>query len=60
MVGMSYVLKEEAQLAQVWSAQDQAEHERSRQDIADRFGRGRQRLEGLPPAPNRCGSGLSV
>jgi len=47
MVGMSYVLKEEAQLAQVWSAQDQAEHERSRQDIADRFGRGRQRLEGL-------------
>lgn len=47
MVGMSYVLKEEAQLAQIWSAQDQAEQEQGRQDIADRFGVVRQRLEAL-------------
>lgn len=47
MVGMSYVLKEEAQLAQIWSAQNQAEHERGGQEIATRFSTVRQHLEEL-------------
>lgn len=45
--GMSYVLREEEQLVQVWSAQDRAEHERSVRDSIDRIGGIRQRLEGL-------------
>lgn len=52
MVGMSYVLNEEAQLAQVWSARDQAEHERGGQEIATRFSKVRQRLEGLRAQAN--------
>jgi DNA repair exonuclease SbcCD ATPase subunit len=47
MVGMSYVLQEEAQLAEAWSAQDQANYEQGSQDITDRFSRVRQRLAGL-------------
>ena len=45
--GMSYVLKEEAQLAQIWNAPDQTEHERAIQEITDRFSGARQRLEGI-------------
>jgi hypothetical protein len=37
-VGMSYVLREEAQLTQVWSAQDRAEHERNTQEILTQIG----------------------
>lgn len=47
VAGMSYVLKEEAQLAQIWNAQDQTEHERAIREIADRFSGARQRLEGI-------------
>lgn len=47
--GMSYVLKEEAQLAQIWNTQDQAGHECAIQEIADRFSGVRQRLEGIRP-----------
>lgn len=45
--GMSYVLKEEAQLAQIWNSQDQTEHERILREIAERFSGVRQRLEGI-------------
>lgn len=45
--GMSYVLKEEAQLAQIWNSQDQTEHERILREIAERFSGARQRLEGI-------------
>lgn len=47
VAGMSYVLKEEAQLAQIWTAQDQTEHERAIREIVDRFSGARQRLEGI-------------
>ena len=47
LAGMSYVLQEEAQLAQVWSAQDQAEHQRGEQEIATRFSAARLHLDGL-------------
>lgn len=47
LAGMSYVLQEEAQLAQVWSAWDQSEHQRSEQDIAARFNTTRLHLDGL-------------
>ena len=45
--GMSYVLKEEAQLAQIWTAQDQTEHERIIREIVDRFSGVRQHLGGI-------------
>jgi len=45
--GMSYVLKEEAQLTQIWNTQDQAEHESVLREITDRFSHARQRLEGI-------------
>ncbi|MCP5158402.1 MAG: hypothetical protein H6974_14630 [Gammaproteobacteria bacterium] len=45
--GLSYVLKEEAQLAQIWTVQDQAEHERVIREITDRFSGARQHLEGI-------------
>jgi cell division septum initiation protein DivIVA len=45
--GMSYVLREEEQLAQVWSDGDRAEHERSVRDGIDRIGGIRQLVEGL-------------
>ncbi|TVR61208.1 MAG: hypothetical protein EA420_12480 [Candidatus Competibacteraceae bacterium] len=37
-LGMSYVLREEAQLSQVWSTQDRAEHERNTQKILTQIG----------------------
>lgn len=45
--GMSYVLREEEQLAQAWTAQDRAEHERSVRDSIDRISGIRQLVEGL-------------
>ncbi|HHW75586.1 MAG TPA: hypothetical protein GX399_00890 [Xanthomonadaceae bacterium] len=45
--GMSYVLREEEQLAQVWSARDRVEHERSVRDSIERIGGLRRQLEGL-------------
>ena len=45
--GLSYVLREEAQLAQVWTAQDRAEYGRNIREIADRFQATRQRLDGV-------------
>lgn len=45
--GLSYVLKEEALLAQVWKDQDRAEHDRSTQEITRQSDDLRQRLEGL-------------
>lgn len=37
-LGMSYVLREEEQLAQAWSEADRTEHEHSVRDIIDRLG----------------------
>jgi hypothetical protein len=37
-LGMSYVLREEAQLSQVWSTQDRAEHERNTQELLTQIG----------------------
>ena len=44
---ISYMFKEEEQMAQVWTAQDRAEHERSVRDIMDRIVGLRQSLERL-------------
>jgi hypothetical protein len=44
-VGMSYVLREEAQLTQVWSAQDRAEHERNTQELLTQIGSLGRRLD---------------
>jgi len=44
-IGMSYVLREEEQLAQVWSEADRADHEHSVRDIIDRLGGVRQLVE---------------
>ncbi|MDS4040672.1 MAG: hypothetical protein RKP20_05795 [Candidatus Competibacter sp.] len=46
-VGMPYVLKEEALLAQAWKMQDRVEHERGVREIASQFGSLRQRIERL-------------
>ncbi len=45
--GLSYLLREEEQLAQVWTIQDRAECEQRIQDIANQFTAVRQRLEEL-------------
>ncbi|MBK8182089.1 MAG: hypothetical protein IPK63_03890 [Candidatus Competibacteraceae bacterium] len=45
MAGMSYVLKEEELLAQVWNNSDRIEHERSARDAIERLGRVRQLVE---------------
>jgi cell division septum initiation protein DivIVA len=47
VVGMSYVLREEAQLAQVWSDSDRIEHERSVRENNERLGRVRPLIETL-------------
>jgi len=64
--GMSYVLREEGQLAQVWGEGDRAEHERNLRDTIDRLGGIRQLVEGAAsssrayaPGPIRFGSGSS-
>ena len=44
-IGMSYVLREEEQLAQVWSEADRTEHEHSVREIIDRLGGVRQLVE---------------
>jgi len=45
--GMSYVLREEEQLAQAWNTRDRAEHERNVRDNIDRINGIRQLVEGL-------------
>lgn len=45
--GMSYVLREEGQLAQVWGEGDRVEHERNLRDTVDRLGGIRQLVEGV-------------
>lgn len=45
--GLSYVLKEEEQLAQVWSADDRTEHEKGMRDAVERLGRVRPLIEAL-------------
>jgi len=45
--GLSYVLREEAQLAQVWTAQDRAEYGQNLREIADGFQAIHQRLESV-------------
>ncbi len=45
--GMSYVLKEEAQLAQTWSAKDQVEHDHGEREITNRLNATRLRFENL-------------
>ena len=45
--GLSYVLREEAQLAQVWTAQDRVEYGQSLREITDWFQTARQRLDGV-------------
>lgn len=47
VAGMSYVLKEEAQLAQAWSAKDQIALDRGEREITDRLGSTRLCLENL-------------
>ena len=44
---ISYVFKEEEQIAQVWNAQDRAEHERGMREIMDRIVSLHQNLEQL-------------
>ncbi len=46
-VGMSYVLREEAQLAQVWSVQDRAEHHRNTRAFIAQIGSLGQSLDQL-------------
>ncbi|RUQ33071.1 MAG: hypothetical protein EKK68_04935 [Candidatus Competibacteraceae bacterium] len=45
--GLSYVLREEAQLAQVWTAQNRTEYGQSLREIADRFQATRQHLDSV-------------
>lgn len=45
--GISYVIREEEQLAQVWNVRDRAEYERSARESVDRLSSQRQRLEAL-------------
>ncbi len=45
--GLSYLIREEEQLAQVWTVQDRAECEQHIQDIANQFTAARQCLEEL-------------
>ena len=47
LIGASYVLKEEEQLAQIWNAQDRARHERRSRETGERIGSLRQHLEQL-------------
>lgn len=47
MAGMSYVLKEEAQLAQAWSAKDQIEHDHGEREITNRLNASQFRFENL-------------
>lgn len=47
LIGASYVLKEEEQLALVWTAQDRAAHDRRSREAGERMGRLRQHLEQL-------------
>lgn len=44
---LSYVLKEQEQLARVWSDEDRAEHERNLRESIERTGGVRQLIEGL-------------
>lgn len=47
LIGISYVLKEEEQLAQIWSAQDRARHEYRSRETGERIGSLRRHLEQL-------------
>lgn len=47
LIGASYVLKEEEQLAQIWSVQDRIGYERKARETGDRISGLRQRLEQL-------------
>jgi predicted nucleic acid-binding Zn-ribbon protein len=47
LIGVSYVLKEEEQLAQIWNAQDRAIYERRMRETKERINRLRQILEQL-------------
>ncbi|MBK8537774.1 MAG: hypothetical protein IPL59_23280 [Candidatus Competibacteraceae bacterium] len=47
LIGASYVLKEEEQLAQIWSAQDRIRHERRSRETREIIGGLRQHLEQL-------------
>ena len=47
LIGVSYVLKEEEQLAQIWNAQDRAIYERRTRETKERINRLRQILEQL-------------
>ncbi|MBL8251249.1 MAG: hypothetical protein JNK31_06250 [Candidatus Competibacter sp.] len=47
IIGLSYVLKEQEQLARVWSDEDRADHERAFRENGERAGAIRQSIEGL-------------